>query len=666
MDDERTQFDLLHNHDGINSQKIRAINIIGSNLSVGDGTTTVTSVTDIEFSGVTVTNGGSGIVDVTINTEQDDWQFNGTFSATDSDTVAWTSGTLISRDGTTYSINSGNTGNISALTYIYFDSATSTTAFQTTTTPATAVGGGKILIGIAKNQSGTNATFQIYGGSGGVRILGTGIAPAGSDTQVQYNDGGVLGADAQFTWTKGTYTLGLGILNGTANITTPAGGSANNGGCALASTTGAGSGTGPGGNYTITTGAGGTNSSGGTYAVTTGLGVSTGLGGDATFNLGKGGVTARGGLFSVTTGQGGNTSGTGGSISLTTGRGNGTGSGGAINISSGDGGNTSGNGGIITITGGSANNTGNTGGDIILVPGARFTTGTNGFVKIKTAPNYFVGTLSTTNLTAARTFEYPDTSGTLALVGGTGSFTNTRVPFANSSGILVDDADMTFVTDTLTVTKLSTSQVTDSGLTNTRITFAGASGLLSDSANLTWSSPALTIGVANSTTGALKMTGATSGTVTTTVAATAGTWTFTLPTSGGTSGYLLQTDGSGITSWVQSSYNTQVVSLTSQTADIGSTNLTTTGNGLYRLAYYLVDTTADALAGAVRLNVTYTDAGASQTQQSATVLLTTLGAFTQGEFIIQLASGNIAYSTSHTGIFGTAAYNLYMTLERLN
>lgn len=110
---------------------------------------------------------------------------------------------------------------------------------------------------------------------------------------------------------------------------------------------------------------------------------------------------------------------------------------------------------------------------------------------------------------------------------------------------------------------------------------------------------------------------------------------------------------------------TSTISTTAQTTDIGSTNITTTGAGLYRLAYYLVDSTADLTAGAVRLNVTYTDAGTAQTQNSATVALTILGTFTQGEFIIQLASGNIVYSTTHTGIFGSAKYNLYISLERL-
>lgn len=110
---------------------------------------------------------------------------------------------------------------------------------------------------------------------------------------------------------------------------------------------------------------------------------------------------------------------------------------------------------------------------------------------------------------------------------------------------------------------------------------------------------------------------------------------------------------------------TSTVSVANQVVDIMSANLTTTGAGLYRLAYYLVDSTADLTAGAVRLNVTYSDSGVAQTQNTATVALTILGTFTQGEIIIQLASGNIAYSTTHTGIFGSAKYNLYISLERL-
>ncbi len=82
------------------------------------------------------------------------WTYSGTWSVTDADTVAWGSGTLTTSDGGSYSITGSNTGNMAAKTYIYFDLGTSSTAFQTTTTAATAIGDGKILIAIAQNGTG--------------------------------------------------------------------------------------------------------------------------------------------------------------------------------------------------------------------------------------------------------------------------------------------------------------------------------------------------------------------------------------------------------------------------------------------------------------------------------------------------------------------------------
>lgn len=106
------------------------------------------------------------------------WTFTSLFSSTDYDTVAWTTGTFTASDGTAYSISSGNTGNISALTYIYLDITVSTTILQTTTTAVTAVGNGKVLIAIAKNNSDTtsDATLQVFGGSGGQTLLVDNIA----------------------------------------------------------------------------------------------------------------------------------------------------------------------------------------------------------------------------------------------------------------------------------------------------------------------------------------------------------------------------------------------------------------------------------------------------------------------------------------------------------
>jgi len=88
------------------------------------------------------------------------WVFDGAFSVTDVDTVAWGAGTLTTEAETTYSIGAGNTGDMTAKTYIYFDSNVSTTAFQTTTTAATAVGAGKILIAVA-NLGADEATFFV-------------------------------------------------------------------------------------------------------------------------------------------------------------------------------------------------------------------------------------------------------------------------------------------------------------------------------------------------------------------------------------------------------------------------------------------------------------------------------------------------------------------------
>lgn len=98
------------------------------------------------------------------------WQANMIFSSTDQDTVAWGAGTLRFHNGINYSISAGNTGNMSSLTYIYLDSAISTTVLQITTTAATAVGPNKLLIAVARNnaEAGKAATFQVFGGSGGV------------------------------------------------------------------------------------------------------------------------------------------------------------------------------------------------------------------------------------------------------------------------------------------------------------------------------------------------------------------------------------------------------------------------------------------------------------------------------------------------------------------
>jgi len=94
------------------------------------------------------------------------WTHDMAFTPTDHDTVAWASGTIALTDGTTFSIDAGNTGAMSAITYIYFSKADSETVLQTTTTYSTAIGSNKILICTAEDVvAGKKAIFQVFGGN---------------------------------------------------------------------------------------------------------------------------------------------------------------------------------------------------------------------------------------------------------------------------------------------------------------------------------------------------------------------------------------------------------------------------------------------------------------------------------------------------------------------
>jgi len=82
--------------------------------------------------------------------------------ATPATQVDWGAGTFTSTDGTVYNISAGNTGVMTAKTYIYFrpgvGTGESSTTYQVTTAATTAVGLGRVLIGVAQNAAVT-ATF---------------------------------------------------------------------------------------------------------------------------------------------------------------------------------------------------------------------------------------------------------------------------------------------------------------------------------------------------------------------------------------------------------------------------------------------------------------------------------------------------------------------------
>lgn len=87
------------------------------------------------------------------------------------------------------------------------------------------------------------------------------------------------------------------------------------------------------------------------------------------------------------------------------------------------------------------------------------------------------------------------------------NLTSTRVTFAGTDGKLVDDANMTFATDTLTVTgnvngtkNVVGGNVYSNNLTSTRLVFTNSAHQLIDNANLTFSGTELTVdGTANIT-----------------------------------------------------------------------------------------------------------------------------------------------------------------------
>lgn len=134
------------------------------------------------------------------------WEQTCVFTATDADTVTWGAGTFTASNGDSYSILTGNTGNMTAKTYIYLNIAVSTTAYQTTTTATTAVGDGKVLIAIAQNNT-TEAIFMLLNNNS-YNIDAANIV-AGSITANEIQAGAVIASKItsyNFQVSAGTFT----------------------------------------------------------------------------------------------------------------------------------------------------------------------------------------------------------------------------------------------------------------------------------------------------------------------------------------------------------------------------------------------------------------------------------------------------------------------------
>lgn len=90
------------------------------------------------------------------------WSTNVKWTASDYNTVSWGSGNIYLPDWTTLSVTSGNTGNMSATTYIYYDQSDNSVHY--TTSASTSVWEDKILLCVAAPVSSwKKATFQAFG-----------------------------------------------------------------------------------------------------------------------------------------------------------------------------------------------------------------------------------------------------------------------------------------------------------------------------------------------------------------------------------------------------------------------------------------------------------------------------------------------------------------------
>ena len=108
------------------------------------------------------------------------WGQSCAFTATSYQNVNWGMGVISFSDGNDYNISAGTTGNISGTkAYVYLDLDISTTAYQKTEDITNTTGPNKAIIAVCTKNSNhsSKATYQLFGGGGGIVIDGGTLTP---------------------------------------------------------------------------------------------------------------------------------------------------------------------------------------------------------------------------------------------------------------------------------------------------------------------------------------------------------------------------------------------------------------------------------------------------------------------------------------------------------
>ena len=234
---------------------------------------------------------------------------------------------------------------------------------------------GASLKNLSVNAGETGIEFTTGGGGGG--------SPGGSNTQIQFNDAGSFGGSADFTWDKTGNVMSVpanALITSAGKLTISSGGDGNDFWLLGADATSPGS-------------------RGGHFRFDGGLGLTTGQGGNVDFDAGDGGVDGDGGHVLIAAGNGGINSGSGGDVQFAAG----------------------------TAAGGN-----NNGGNILFTPGQKSGAGIDGTFGIQDPVSGFFATLLTSSIsTSNKTYTFPDSSGTFALVSDLAGKQDTLVSGTN-------------------------------------------------------------------------------------------------------------------------------------------------------------------------------------------------------------------------------------------